>query len=849
MDFRLNENLSNMQHNNIAPFLWLHGESDELIIRELDRIYESGIRSVCLESRTHEDFVRDGWWSNLKAIFEHCRKLGMNVWILDDKHFPSGYANGIFVEKYKNLRPWCITEQHMDIAGPVTDGAAMADCWLECDDDEILAAVALRHIPNSDSYSEALDISGGLSDGMVYFTLPEGMWRIVLLIKSRRGLTDYYRGFCDLLNKETVELFIDEVYEPHYAHFKEYFGNIFSGFFSDEPGFRNGSANGIWNANFGMPFIFQPWSDGVKREFERLFGAEAFAYLCGLWFNTGAMSRKARYAFMDYVSKQYRDNFCNTIAAWCHEHGVSYIGHVIEDNNCHSQTTYGTGHYFRALGGQDMSGVDVVLHQLVPGLTECANAGLVSYKHMNSNFFHYILAKLGSSLSHIDAKKHGRAMCEIFGAYGWAEGTKIMKYLMDHMLVRGINYFVPHAFSPKLNDTDCPPNFYDSGRNPQYKFFKRHMDYLNRMSHLLSGGVHHSTCAILYDAEFRWTNGEYLHEEDIAKVLYDNLLDYDIIPSDCIDEIAENGYLNGEKYNAILVPDSDYIPPEVAKKLDECKVKTIVVSKEDKTGCVSLSYLAAYMTENGYRDVRADYDGIFLRYCHYERNGAHFYMFSNEDANNVIKTNVRLMGFGGGGYIEYDAYENTAVRKTSSQGSVEIELYPYNSVVIITGDVPFDKVKAAADCRRAEYEPVSAEYDVFLAESTSDNFVPYRLTSDLFSVTSADNLPRFSGTMRYDFEVDIKNSDAVMDFGFVGETAELYVNGKYVGTKTYPPYVFDISEFAVEGINKFRMYVTNHNGYIRRDAFSKYLLFEPSGLIGPVRVGYRINNERGNKNV
>lgn len=839
MDLRLNENLNKIQQNYIAPFLWLHGESNELIINEINRIYESGIRSVCLESRTHEDFVRDGWWINLKAIFEHCRKLGMNVWILDDKHFPSGYANGIFVEKYKNLRPWCITEQHIDISGPITDGAAMADCWLESDDDEILAAVALKHIPNSDGYTEAIDISSGMSDGMVYFTLPEGMWRIVFLIKTRRGFTDYYRGFCDLLNKETVELYIDEVYEPHYTRFKEYFGNTFLGFFSDEPGFRNSTVNGVGNIDFGTPFISQPWSGGVKKEFERIFGDEAFSYLAGLWFDIGELSKKARYAYMDYVSKQYRDNFCNTLSEWCHEHNVSYIGHVIEDNNCHSQTAFGTGHYFRALDGQDMSGVDVVLHQIVPGLCECSNAGYVSYKHMNSNFFQYVLAKLGSSLAHIDAKKHGRAMCEIFGAYGWAEGTKTMKFLMDHMLVRGINYFVPHAFSPKLNDTDCPPNFYDSGRNPQYKFFKYHMNYLNRMSHLLSGGIHHSTCAILYDAELRWTNGDYLHEEDIAKVLYDNLLDYDIIPADCIDMIDENGFLNGEKYNVILIPESDYIPPEVKKKLNECRVKTVVVSKEDNPGCVRLNNLAEYLTENNYRDVRSAYDGIYLRYCHYERCGAHFYMFSNEDANDVIKTNVYLSNFDGGEYIEYDAYENNAVKKTSHKGCVELELYPYNSIVIITGDIPFETSKTITQCHTFEYEPVSARYDIFVSESTSENFVPYKQTSDLFSITSADNLSKFSGTMRYDFDTYIKNCDAVIDFGFVGEAAELYVNGRCAGVKTYPPYVFDISDYAVKGNNKFRLYVTNHNGYNRRDAFSKYLLFEPSGLLGPVRVAYK----------
>ena len=834
MDTRLNDNLNNVQQNYIAPFLWLHGEDDTLIINELNRIYESGIRSVCLESRTHEDFARDGWWYDIKLIFEHCKKLGMNVWILDDKHFPSGYANGIFVKKYKNLRPWCVTEQHIDISGPVQDGAAMCDCWRYDNEDEIIGAVALKHIPNSDKYTEAIDISDGISNGMVYFTLPEGIWRIVFLIKSRRGFSKYYSGFSDLLNKETIDMYINEVYEAHYTHFKEYFGNTFLGFFSDEPGFRNNSILGMPNSDFGNPFIFHPWSNGVKTEFTNLYGDMALSYLAGLWFDIENISSKARYSFMDYVTKQYRDNFCNNLADWCHRHNVLYIGHIIEDNNHHSETTASVGHYFRALDGQDMSGVDVVLHQIVPGLCECSSAGLVSYKHMNSKFFNYVLAKLGSSLAHIDFKKQGRAMCEIFGAYGWAEGTKIMKYLMDHMLVRGINYFVPHAFSPKINDTDCPPNFYDSGKNPQYKFFKYHMNYLNRMAHMLSGGIHHSTCAILYDAEMRWTDVNYTHEEDIAKVLYDNLLDYDIIPADCIDKIDENGYLNGEKYNLILVPYSKNTAPEVQEKINNCKIKTVTVSNDNING------IADYLKQNGYADIKSDYNGIYLRYYHYERSGAHLYMFVNEDIHNAINTNVYLSNFGGGEYVSYDAYENKAVKKYSNAGEVKLNLAPYNSIIIAVGDIAADNIQAENTEDDITYYNITPTYDIFVSEQNQENYVPYLTANELINITSAKNLPDFSGTMRYDFKIDLTDKNAVIDFGYVGEAAQLYVNGEFAGTKTFPPYIFDISKFTSVGKNKIRLFVTNNNGYNRRDAFSKFLLFEPSGLLGPVKIGYKI---------
>lgn len=570
MDYRVHNNLNQTQHNYIAPFLWLHNEDDKYIIAEIERIYECGIRSVCLESRIHEEFCKDDWWEDIKLIFDECKKRDMNVWILDDKHFPSGYANGIFEEKYKHLQAFGITEQHIDVVGPFKDGCAMASCWLENEEDEIVKVFALKHIPNSEKYSEIIDITDGLSGDMVYFDLPEGMWRVVFAIKTKRGKSERHLPFCDMLNPETVDLFIEEVYKPHYDRFSEYFGNTFLGFFSDEPSFLNNTANGF-SFDTGTPFVHYPWHDKLKEMID-------MNSLAGLWFDIENISEKFRYSYMDTITNEYQKNFVDKLGDWCREHGVMYIGHIIEDNNTHAKTGHGPGHYFRVLNGQDMAGIDVVLHQIVPGLTECSNAGLVGYKHMENDFFHYYLGKLASSLAHIDPLKKGRAMCEIFGAYGWAEGTKIMKYLMDHMFVRGINYYVPHAFSPKPNDTDCPPNFYDTGRNPQFKFFKRNMDYMNRMCYMLNDGKHISTCAILYDAENRWTNRNFLPLEKIAKKLYDNLLDYDIIPADYLDKIKDSA-LNGEKYNVLIVPYAENVPDEVMDKLKKADIKIITVSE------------------------------------------------------------------------------------------------------------------------------------------------------------------------------------------------------------------------------------------------------------------------------
>lgn len=51
MDPRLQEALNGAGENYIAPFFWQHGEEDGILQEEIEKIYQSGIRAVCVESR------------------------------------------------------------------------------------------------------------------------------------------------------------------------------------------------------------------------------------------------------------------------------------------------------------------------------------------------------------------------------------------------------------------------------------------------------------------------------------------------------------------------------------------------------------------------------------------------------------------------------------------------------------------------------------------------------------------------------------------------------------------------------------------------------------------------------
>lgn len=80
--------------NHMLPFFWQHGEEEQTPRKYMRAIHDANCKAVCVESRPHPDFCGEKWWQDMDVILDEARKLDMKVWILDDSHFPTGFANG-----------------------------------------------------------------------------------------------------------------------------------------------------------------------------------------------------------------------------------------------------------------------------------------------------------------------------------------------------------------------------------------------------------------------------------------------------------------------------------------------------------------------------------------------------------------------------------------------------------------------------------------------------------------------------------------------------------------------------------------------------------------------------------
>lgn len=866
---KISDLLRGRGENYILPFFWQHGESAEKLIEEIDAIENSGIKALCVESRTHEQFCEDGWWETMDLILSECESRDMRVWILDDKHFPSGYANGIIPKKYPDQAMWGITERHMDVTGPCKDAAVMCQ-WQTSPEDVLLGVIACKRTKGGEGLTgESMDLSDCISDGMVYFDVPAGCWRVFFLFKTRSGFNASKLEYCDKLTSFGGDAYLEAVYEPHWEHYSRYFGNTLAGFFSDEPCFGNNQKNGF-RAELGRKYSHFPYSDEVMELLYEKLGAGALSMLPSLWFDTDDTTmQKTRLAYMDIITELYSKNFTYKLGDWCRAHGVEYIGHVIEDDHQHMMTQNSGGHFFRALDGQDMSGIDVVLCQIVPGMTDDINTVPCSYDVCDPDFYHFVLPKLGASHAHIQPEKQGRAMCEIYGAYGWAEGLKMMKWLTDFMLVRGINHYVPHAYTPKFPDPDCPPHMYAGGTNPQYTKFRYLMEYMNRVCHIFNGGKHIVSAAILYDAEAYWTGGKFMYADQPARYLTEHQLDYDIIPTDYLEKAEIRGktfVLSRETYPALVIPYAEYLPQKTVTaitRLASAGVPVYVIDAMPRiaeTGItadipqakvLTLDALDAALRSTGAADVTviaSDASVRNLRFYHYAVGAAQYYMLTNEGIHVPIDAEISLSAFCGGDYAVYDPMTNRAYRAVSADGRITLSLPPYASTVLVFGELPEGLEALSGEGELVASYPLEATWDIYLAtQAEYPIFAPFRSTDTLFNITGRDGLPRFSGHMQYEttFPMDgvLEHMQVILDLGVVGESASLLVNGVDIGDAIVPPYRFDITDALVDGVNSVVVEVTNHYGWAMRDGFSKYLAFEPSGLLGPVTIKiYRVND-------
>lgn len=862
----------------LGTLFWLHGtESPEELRKTFDLAVCSGIGELTLESRPHWDYLGPKWWSDLKLVLGWCREAGVSAYLFDEKWYPSGVAGNTIQKLDPAFRRSSMRLQYVRYRGPLNRVSLMPP-WTHRSRSVVMSVYAYPKTDGVIAYDQGIDLTERLQrpdsphmHGIVHgirWDVPPGEWIVCFTVEDRAD------NYIDPLHPGAVQAFIDRVYESSKTEIGAYFGHPVQGFFFDEPAYFNHEQE-------------IPWGYDLRNRFIEARGYDPIPYMPALWLKEESRgSEFFVFDYYDFLNKTYAETYCRPIHEWCRQHGLKYIGHWYEHEASpthgerymfHERTTEGPGDFFEVSRYADEGGIDVVCNQIIPG-------------HRNRDYWG--LPKLGSSAAHVYGFKDDLAMSETFGAYGWHLGLKMMKWLTDWQAVRGINHFILHAFNPKWPDLDCPPYFYDGGRNPQWPYFAAYVHYVNRLSYFFREGTHVASILLVYPGALGLA-GASTPIEDVQQVLQENQYDYDLVPQQELlqnSSIAEGKLgLRNERYAAVVVPGVEILTEELLDKLNELaelgipvvffnRMPTQVVNRRrevlSRTALRASPGLHLASDASALPEVLrqcgvpaqlpfAGTGGEHLRILHRIREGHSLWMVSNEDVDAAVDGWICFPGEPRVDIVqawEPLTGERWMLERQPSPGGrygreFRLRLPPYRSLMLIPsamndrGDQDASQLPVPA--AYTENERLIGVKDVDGSQIRFDWQGGAR--SGLSSWLQLD--PSFSGTVAYEWEMDVSSADLgaakrmILDLGQVEEIAEVTVNGASAGCSFVPPYRFDVTPWLFPGMNRFKVCVTNvvsnrmskaaeledagPDWKERREMFS---IPKEGGLLGPVRL-------------
>ena len=883
MPVYLQQSLENNYASYIRPFLWYSGENKELVAREIRAIADAGSKEFIFENRGGDWFGTDFWWDMFGFVLDYARDLGLRVWALDDSHVNTGSANdSLAKEENACYRAVNLRMEIIDVVGPLTGGAVSLPSRTERE--EIVRVTAFQRDPVSGiAGGKPVDLTGNIQDGLCLIDLPEGVWRIYYVMTTDPDRHGLFGKYITMVSKESCRHLINEIHEKMYEHFKDYFGNTFAGFFSDEPAFGNCDGQygpNAYNLRLGQLDRMFPWWKDFPEQLAEIYGSspeEVMALLPALWDNVEGVSARLRLAYMDLVSKLWQKNFSEQIGEWCSSRNVEYIGHNLEDSDAHMRTGWGCGHYFRSMKGQHMSGMDIVLDQLIPGIPTLDHALSSSARIRASEFYHYTLPKLAASLAHQTGHMKNRALCEMFGATGWTCGLSKMRALFNNTLVGGVNNYVPHAYAipvpkvfearedranaagsvtpPGYSMTYLPPTFHAGGYNPQFKVFGDIIRYTQRVSHIITNAEHCPDVAVYYCAESDWMNmAPYRSIDDVAAKLSRSGYDYEFLPLDAIaDECyVENGRLimAGESYPALILPMSGTVPEILLKKAAEFASAGVKVYFTDAL---------PENTEKGPVDPAMLKD---IQVLPYETLGSALAQ-SVKPAFNAVPLQPELRRYS---FVGLDGVKGEILLNGSMQGiNFEVDtayglfyepwdnkvyrinngkLYLAPQQLAVVYQVPADAEVPEVPVLPANWQKLDLNYNIYTRAANEKEFRLLRSNSKAVNLNVEEKLTRYCGEFRYESEFECSDPAAVsyLRIPQAGDGAQVILNGIDCGVAFSPACWFDIAKAVKAGKNTLVIKTWDSPAYADR-VDDKYIghggwyPLMPHGFIGDLLLG------------
>ena len=449
-----------------APFFALNAKLEqEEMRREMNVFHEMGMGGCFLHTRVGlaTPYLEKDYMDAIRAAIEECEKLGLQPWLYDEDRWPSGAAGGLVTKdpRYR-IRQLMLEDVENPQKNPEEDELTLAYFAIKLDGEEM---ISYRMIAENDPVEK-----------------DEKKFRAYRLINAAGNPWFNGQTYLDTMNPDAVAEFIRVTHEAYKREFKEYFGNVIPGIFTDEPTYAHGIS--------GMP-----WTDRLPETYEARTGKSIIPDLPLLFYRMkGELFSKVRLNYYDTASDLFHHSFMKQIGDWCVKNNLIFTGHLLSEDTVQGQTRT-CGSAMRGYEYEQAPGIDL--------LTE----------HWNI----FDTAKQCTSVAHQFDKK--RRLSETYGCTGWDFPFFGHKALGDWQYALGINFRCQHLswYSMKGEaKRDYPACIFD--QSPWYKHHHNVEEYFARIGAALQHGEEQRSILVIHPIESFWGIASQLGEQDHGDV-------------------------------------------------------------------------------------------------------------------------------------------------------------------------------------------------------------------------------------------------------------------------------------------------------------------------------------------
>ena len=441
-------------------------------------------------------------------------------------------------------------------------------------------------------------------------------------------------------------------------------------------------------------------------------------------------------------------------------------------------------------------------------------------------------------------------------AYSYYPGN--LKPYADLLMANGLNRFVIHESSHQPMDDKKP----GVGMMIFGQWFHRHetwanqakawTDYLSRSCYLLQQGKNVADILWYYGEDDNVTN-MFSRQHPAVPASYN----YDYINKEALlNKLSYDGknYVtpSGTKYKVLVIDKRVmHISKKVQEKLDAFK-------KQGAPICDA----RLQPIDVAWKNIAPDFlvpEMDSLRYVHRTTSKAEIYWVSNQkNENRKIDATFRVLGRKPMvWHPETGEKEEVSYEIKNGETCVHLSLVAHDAVFVVFEEPTSVQKVILPEKVKILFRHVDTPWNLTFEELWGAQKKCTFETLKSLTESNESGIKYYSGTVVYENDVLISQPELLqgkfmLDLGKVGCLAEVFVNGKNMGTVWKTPYRLDITDALQAGNNHFEIKVTNLwvnrlIGDLQPDCEQKYTYTSypffhagsdliPSGLMGPVDI-------------